>query len=149
MSEPMIKIGCRLPNGYMLEVGLQTTVTGGPQNRPITQVQRRDNYQRIKLRGTHAHTADMRAQKIQVPSILAPQPFFTPVPVAFWDQWKKEHKRNGALKNGDIFEIKNEADTKAIVLDVMAKKGPLAPVNPDEVLKVGADMIEKANFGDE
>jgi hypothetical protein len=149
MSEPMIKIGCRLPNGYMLEIGLQATVIGGPQNRHITQVQRRDNYQRIKLRGTHAHTAAMRAQKIQVPSMLAPQPFFTLVPVAFWEAWKKEHKRNGALKNGDIFEVKNEADTKAIVLDVMAKKGPFAPVNPEEVLKVGSDIIEKAKFDDE
>lgn len=149
MSDERIKIGCRLPNGYTLEVGLQTSVRGGPQNRPITQIARKDNYQRVKLKGTHSHTATMRAQKIQVPSILAPEPAFTLIPKDLWDQWKKEHPRNGPLKNGDIFEVKDEKNTEAQVLDSMAKPAPLAPIDSTKIIKVGSDVIEKAKFDDE
>lgn len=144
-----IQIGCRLPAGYTLEVGLQTVIVDPTTRRPVTQVQRRDDYQRVTLRGTHAHTAKMRAQKIQVPSMLNPEPAFTTVPVEFWERWKKEHPKAAVLKQGDVFEVKNENDRKAIVLDAMAKPAPLAPVDPDKIYRTDGNKVEKAVFDED
>jgi hypothetical protein len=148
MSE-VIKIGCRLPAGYTLEVGLQVSVQAN--GRPMTMLARNDDYQRIYLRGTHTHTADMRRKKIQVPSIRAPEPAYTKVPVAFWERWKKEHggPRCGVLKSGMLFEVKDDKDLAAIQLDVMARPQPLAPINPEEIYRTDGQKVEKAVFDED
>lgn len=142
-----IEIGCRLPAGYTLEIGLQTTIQAN--NRPVTQVQRKPDYRRVVLKGTHSHTASMRKQKIQIPSIQAPQPAFTTVEVAFWERWKKEHVGNNVLRNGNIFEVKNAGDKSAIVLDVMARPQVLAPIDPDKIYRTDGNKIEKADFNED
>jgi hypothetical protein len=142
-----IKIGCRLPAGYVLEVGLQ--VTAQANGRPITQVNRSDSYQRVYLKGTHSHTVDMRRKKIQIPSIGKPEPAYTMVDVAFWERWKKEHPRAGLLRNQDIFEVKDAKDTAAIQLDVMARKQILAPIDPNEIFRTDGNKVEKAVFEDD
>lgn len=144
-----IKIGCRLPAGYTLEVGLQTTFNDPGTRRPVTQVQRKDDYQRVVLNGTHHHTRDMRKQKIQVPSIGKPEPAYTLVDVEFWERWKKEHPRANILKNGDIFEIRDQKDTAAVQLDVMARPQILAPIDPSALFRTDGNKIEKANFDDD
>jgi len=133
-----------------LEVGLQTTVNGGPHNRPIEQVRKLGSYQRFVLRGTRAHTADMRRQGIATPAMLNVQPFINPnVPRALWDQWVKEHKDSPVLKNNEIFEVKGggEANSKAASLDAMAASpAPFSPVDPSKPVKFGQDEVTKAVF---
>jgi len=147
MSE-VIEIGCRLPAGYTLEVGIQTTTQAN--NRPVTQVQRKPDYQRVVLRGTHSHTAKLRAQKIQVPSIQNPEPAFTKVPVTFWERWKKEHPNTPILRNGDIFEVKDVKDKAAIVLDIAARPQPFNPMDPDKIYTTSdGKKIEKAVFDED
>lgn len=143
----VIEIGCRLPAGYTLEIGLQVTVQAN--GRPMTQLARNDDYQRLYLRGTHSHTASMRRQKIQVPSIQAPEPAYTTVPVAFWERWKKEHPRAAILKSGQLFEVKDAKDKAAIQLDVMARPQPLAPIDPEKIYRTDGNKVEKAVFDDE
>lgn len=144
-----ITIGCRLPSGIALEVGLQATVKGGPFNRPLSLVKRTDQYKRIILRGTHRHTAKMRAAKIQVPSMMDPEPFFTDVPLDFWQRWKKEHPGSPLLTNGDLFEVANEGDKKAITIDVQARPQPMQPLDPSKKIVVDGNTVEKADFGDD
>jgi hypothetical protein len=146
MSE-FIEIGCRLPAGYTLEVGLQVTVQAN--GRPMTMLARNDDYERRYLRGTHTHTADMRRKKIQVPSIRAPEPAYTKLPVAFWERWKKEHPKANVLKTGMMFEVKDVSNKAAIQLDVMARPQPLAPINPDEVYRTDGQKVEKAVFDED
>lgn len=142
-----IKIGCRLPAGYTLEIGLSTTVQAN--GRPITQVNRREDYQRVYLKGTHSHTVALRRQKIQVPSIGKPEPAYTMVDAAFWERWKKDHPRAAILRTNDIFEVVDVKNTAAIQLDVMARPQPLAPIDPTKIFKTDGNKIEKANFEDE
>lgn len=142
-----IKIGCRLPAGYVLEVGLSVTVQSN--NRPLTQVQRAPDYQRVYLKGTHSHTAAMRRQKIQVPAIGKPEPAYTMVDGGLWERWKKDHPRAAILKSGDIFEVKDPKDTAAIQLDVMARPQPLAPIDPTKIFRTDGNKIEKADFNED
>lgn len=143
-----VTIGCRLPNGYVLEVGLETTVrtaSGGL----ATQIRRTPAYARFVLEGTHGHTKAARLQGILLPSVLAPEPFINRnVPKALWDQWKKDHPNASVLKAGYIFEVKddNAASIKAATIDASAKAPqPLAPIDPSKPFAVGPDKVETAD----
>lgn len=143
MSAETVTLGCRLPSGMTLEIGLQTTVNGGPHNRPIAQIKQLDNYKRVTLKGTHEHTADTRRMGVQVPSMLNPKPFINKnISKDFWEEWKKDHPDSYLLKQGLIFEIKGGADSansKAAAIDAMAQPAILQPVDPTKKLKIGPD----------
>lgn len=148
----LVTIGCRFPNGYTLEVGLQTTVKGGPKDGLISLVRRTDDYQRIKLKGTHWHNAAMFRRGILVPSVGNPEPFLNQIPKDFWERWKREHPKAAVLKSGDLFEIADATkggNAKAAVIDAMSKPAPLAPLDPSKILTVGKDKVETANFSED
>lgn len=141
MSETVI-LGCRLPNGIVLEVGLQTTVKGGPQGRPIENLKRLDSYMRLRIGGTHDHTREMRKAKIQMPAMLNPPPFITRnVPKALWDEWKRTHPGSWFIRSGNLFEVKDEKDLPAILIDSAARPVPLAPIDATKSLVVGVDKL--------
>jgi len=151
-NEETVTVGCRLPLGLVLEVGLQRTIKSGPQNRPVAQVKRTEKYRTFQLRGTRAHTTEMRRQGIAVPSTLNPQPFINKdVPKVVWDQWKAENADSNILKRGEIFEVKGggEDNAKAAALDALAKSPtPLTPLDRSKVVTVGSDKVETAKFDD-
>ena len=145
----MVTIGCRFPNGYTLEVGLQTTVRGGPKDGLVSLLRRQSDYQRIKLKGTHWHHANLLRQGIRPPAVLNPEPFVNQIPKDFWERWKKDHPGAAVIKSGDLFEIataKDAGNVKAAVLDAMSKPAPLAPMDPSKAITVGTDKVETANF---
>lgn len=148
-SAEVVSIGCRLPNGIVLEVGLQTTVKGGPHGRPVEQIRRLQSYKRIRLGGTHDHTRAMRKAGIQTPAMLAAEPFITRgIPKALWEEWKRSHPDSWFLASNNIFEVKDEKDIRAQILDSMATPTPLGPIDPTKPMIVGSDKstIETADF---
>ena len=132
MSEETVIIGCRLPNGLILEVGLQTTaVVDGKQ---VAQVRRLDNYQKIVLKGWNAHSEEMRRNEIQVPAGMNTKPFLNRgVSKAAWEEWKRAHPRSWLIKNGILFEAKSEADAQVKSLDVAKEPLVLAPLNKQQL----------------
>lgn len=152
-SQQCVTIGCRLPNGYVLEVGLQTTEvvqTPAGGKALVANVRALDNYTRFVLKGTNERIRSaMREEKILLPSRSKPDPFYNRnVPKDLWEQWKREHPKNGALKRGDIFEIApGEANERAATLDAHATPGPLQPMEQG-VFNIGENIIDKANFND-
>jgi hypothetical protein len=146
-----VTIGCRLPAGMNLEIGLQTTVRGGPQNGLVPQIKRMPNYRRIRINGTHARHAPLFREGIRMPATLRPEPFLTRVPADFWEAWKKEHEGTSLLRNGELFEVRNVQDAhgvKAQIIDASARPQPLAPLDPNEKFKFGKETVEKAEFED-
>ena len=146
-----VTIGCRLPNGYTLEVGLQTTVKEPMANGGtaiVARLEQLPHYQKLTLKGTNEPIRQGMRQGFLLPSRLRPEPFYNRnVPKDFWEQWKKEHPKNGALKRGDIFEVPNgEANERAATLDMAS--APAAPLQPMEQGKfvVGDQEINKAEF---
>lgn len=148
-NEETVSIGCRLPTGIILEVGLQTTVKGGPSNRSIEQIKRLDNYARVHLGGTNQHSAPARKMGILMPSVVAPEPFITRnVSKALWEEWKRKHPGSWLLRSNNIFEVKDEKSIRAQIIDSMATPAPLAPMDPTKALTVGGDKVETAQFKD-
>jgi hypothetical protein len=142
MSEETVIIGCRLPNGLVLEIGYESTTTqdNGKIN---TQVKRLANYTRIVLKGWNAHSEEMRRQEIQVPAGMNTRPFLNRgVSKAAWSQWVKDHPDSWLLKNGVLFEAKNEADAQVKSLDVTKEKLILAPLDKKQLPK----GVEEADF---
>jgi hypothetical protein len=90
MAEETVRIGCRLPSGIKLEVGMVVTIPDA--NHPgyvIVKNQRTPQYRSVVIKGTHEHTAGVRRQGIQMPAMLNAEPYFTEVPKALWDEWVK------------------------------------------------------------
>lgn len=139
-----VTIGCRIPNGYILEVGLQTVAQLKDDTTPM--VRKLPNYKRIRIGGTHDHTLSMRLQGIQVPSMLNAAPFLTRgVPKDLWEQWKKEHPGSWAVESGNLFEVRgNERDAIKEAKDV--SPAVLQPLDPTATVSVGSGKVEKADF---
>ena len=145
MTEETVIIGCRLPNGLILEVGLQTMAK--VDGKLVAQVKRLDNYQRIALKGWNEHSAEMRRNEIQVPAAMNTRPYLNRgVSKAAWEEWKATHKGSWLLKNGVLFEAKTEAEAQEKSLDISKEKLILAPLDKSS-LPVGlaeADFAKKS-----
>lgn len=130
MAEETVTIGCRLPNGLILEVGYETVTAKDASGKVNTQVRRLDNYKRIALKGWNAHSEEMRRQEIQVPAGMNTRPYLNRgVSKAAWEQWKVDHPDSWLMKRGILFEAKNEADAQVKALDAGKEQLILAPLN--------------------
>ena len=91
-----VTIGCRLPNGLILEVGDQSVELAG----------QRQTQQRSKI------------------IILSPDDYgTTEVDASFWEAWKQIVGKDFApLVSGAIFEAKNQNDAGAKAKDLKSKK---------------------------
>jgi hypothetical protein len=143
MSEKTVIIGCRLPNGLVLEIGYETT-TSDVGGRLVTQVRKLANYQRIALKGWNAHSEEMRRQEIQVPAAMNTRPFLNRgVSKAAWEQWKAAHTDSWLIKNGILFEAENEPDAQVKAGDIGKDKlTVLAPLDKNALPK----GVEQADF---
>lgn len=149
-NRSMVTIGCRLPNGYVLEVGLQTTIVESTPNGGkalIPRVEQLPSYHKHTLKGTNERIRQGMREGILLPARLKPEPFYNrDVPRDFWEQWKKEHPKNGALKRADIFEVPaGDTNERAATLDHMQRPGPLEPLEQGKYT-VGDVEITKAQF---
>ena len=118
-------IGCKLPSGVTLEIGLQT-LEKTPDGKYFTMVKRLDNYERIVLKGWHHHNTT----GLQMPAgVASDRPYLNRgVSKAAWEQWKAEHAKSWLLKNEILFEAANEADAQVKAMDAAQAPSILAPI---------------------
>lgn len=148
MAEEMVKVGCKLPQGLVLEVGY-SVVSGGRNEARSIAVHQHDDYQRIRIKGwTHVDGSKQayHAGLLLPPntSLSNPQVGVTDVPAAFFARWKKEHalmwKR--LTGTGVMFEVADEASAKsAVELSKTVKSG----FEAKDQAKPGPG-VTKANF---
>ncbi len=120
-------IGCRLPSGITLEVGLQT-MEKNADGKYFTMVKRLDNYARIVLKGWHHHNTT----GLQMPAgVNSDRPYLNrDVPKAAWEEWKKTHAKSWLLKNSILFEAADEASAQLQALEAVdGTPKMLAPIS--------------------
>src|SRR5882672_2292198 len=124
-SGETVIIGCRLPSGITLEIGLQTQEKN-EEGKLHTMVRRLDNYERIVLKGWHHHNTT----GLQMPAgVQSDKPYLNRgVSKAAWEQWKKEHARSWLLSRHILFEAANEADAQVKAMDAAQAPSMLAPI---------------------
>lgn len=124
-SGETVTIGCRLPSGVTLEVGLQT-LEKNSEGKYFTMVKRLDNYERIVLKGWHHHNTT----GLQMPAGMKSEvPYLNRnVSKAAWEEWKAKHPRSWLLSHDILFEAANEADAQVKALDAAQAPSILAPI---------------------
>jgi hypothetical protein len=129
-------IGCRLPSGVTLEVGLQTQEKNA-DGKMFAMVKRLDNYERIVLKGWHHHNTT----GLQMPAgVMSDRPYLNRgVSKAAWEEWKRTHARSWLLKNQILFEADNEIEAASISADAMQAPKILAPI---QLTKEGKPLID-------
>lgn len=153
MAEEMVSVGCRLPNGYRLEVGFSVSQKGDG-GAPFAMYTKHDDYQVHVLRGLNQHSIirDESGKPFAVkPSQMNREPVVNQVPKAFWDRWVKEHSdKNGkptawVLTSGNVFALpKDTSSAKAAIMDAKAKSPNLfEPINPSDVMKIEDHTITR------
>jgi hypothetical protein len=129
-------IGCRLPSGITLEVGLQTREKNS-DGKLVTMVKRLDNYERIVLKGWHYHNTT----GLQMPAgMQSERPYLNRgVSKAAWEQWKLEHAGSWLLKNNILFEADSEAEAQGKAIDFAKAPTILAPI---KLTKDGKPIVD-------
>lgn len=131
----LITIGCKLPHGLWLEVGIEHTagVWGSSVRGP--------KYTRVLINGTHAEW-QKRAPTIQPVATLKPEPGLTQIPKPIWDAWVGGMgKTHPARLNNLIFVVPNQKEeAKAVLQAVEALRSGFEPLDPDKL----PDLIEEA-----
>lgn len=143
-----ITIGCRLPHGMVLEVGLNPPLT--KDGRMVRRHSRRDDYATFLIKGVNEKTREARKRNIPIVAMAAEEPEFTQVPLPIWIRWKKEYLQTwkALSSNGSLFEVEDKGDAKAIVLDAMAHPDSFAPIRQEGDARA-PKVIKKANFDDD
>lgn len=151
MAQEVVSVGCRLPNGLRLEVGVKAGGHGKEGGgAPFAMVIKGEDYATHLLKGTNQHliVRDPTRKPVAVlPNALNREPYInTDVPKALWERWCRENAKSWHLTTGQIFLIpKNDASTvKAVALDAAAKSPNIfEPLDPSKKMKVGNDLIMK------
>lgn len=136
MSKDTIIIGCKLPNGLILEVGYEIEKGTGQKIMGA-------DYAKIVLRGWNEHTASARQQGIQTPSPTHLLPYLNRgVSKAAWNAWKTAHPKSWLLKNEILFEAADEASAQIRLMEADSTPAILAPI--DRAKPVGG--VTEADF---
>lgn len=129
---PQVSVGCKLPNGLILEMGYKLGLGGS---------ERGVDYKRVELRGANQH----HVQDGPAPAHFEPG-ITHGVDEEFYDAWVKSHADSNIVKNKLIFKSKTHAEAKAQALDVTQRPTGMEPLNANAVAKSG---VTKATFGDD
>jgi hypothetical protein len=132
MSTDTVTIGCKLHNGYILEVGYQLTGKTA-DGKTVARYMREPNYKRVVLKGSNAHNQ----AGIQTPMSVARVYLNRGVPKDFWDQWLKEHKSSYFVRNGIIFEAKTEAEAQLKAIESEGAPPVLEPLDKSKMIVPG------------
>lgn len=131
----LIRIGCKLPHGMWLEVGIDRVpgVWGSSHRGP--------KYARLLLNGTHAEW-QKKAPTIQPVASLNPEPGLTDIPKDIWDAWcDGMGKTHPARLNNLIFVVpKNKDEANAVLKAAESLRTGFEPLDPDKL----PDLIEEA-----
>lgn len=128
IQKETVIIGCKLPAGLILEIGLQRTQVQDGKLIPVNI--RTENYQRIVIKGWHAHTEAVRRQGIQLPAGMDMSPFLNRnIPKSFWEKWKEENPKSWLIKNEILFEAKDEASAQLRKVEGDNTPSILAPID--------------------
>ena len=139
----LITIGCKLPHGLWLEVGIEHApgVWGSSVRGP--------KYVRVKLNGTHAEF-QKKAPTIQPIATLNPEPGLTQIPKTVWEDWiakpTKDFKggmgyAHPARKNNLIFVVPDAKEEATAVLQASESlRTGFEPLDPSKL----PELIEEA-----
>lgn len=115
-----ISVGCKLPQGLILEMGY--SIEGG-------NVVQGPDYQRVALNGASQHSTIVGTLRSPSPTDLRPG-ITNGVDEELFDAWVKQHANTNIVKNGLIFKAKNAAEATAMANDLTKKKTGFEPVDP-------------------
>jgi hypothetical protein len=147
MSKETVTIGCKLPAGLVLEVGLQTVNKEGR-----TDLKKLPNYERYIIRGWNHHSFEMRKQLVAtkstsgVPHGMNTTPFLNRnVPKDLWDRWKASHVDSWLLKNEILFEVKSGDEASAALRVVESVDTPkiFEPIDQAKTIVPGVTPLER------
>jgi hypothetical protein len=144
IAKETVIIGCKLPNGLILEVGYEISPTGAQL--------KSSDYQRVVIKGWNAHTEPMRIMLAKnksdagVPHGVNTTPFLNRgVPKDFWLRWKSEHARSWLLKNDILFESAGGDEVSAALRVAEGDKTPKV-FEPIDRTKLRVPGITQADF---
>jgi hypothetical protein len=146
-----VTIGCKLPHGYILEIGYQVEAQAADGKTYTSLKKIEGKYKAVRLNGWHdasGATAALKAGIQPPPSMLNPTCGITKdVPADFWAEWRKSHADLWAKfsKAGILFEAKSESEAAAKAIDSNSPKvrTGLEPLDPRKLPVPG---ISKADF---
>ena len=149
MAEEMIQIGCRLPNGIVLEVGF-TVNDEGKGGAPFAMYRKGRDYKAVTLKGLNQRSL-IRDPQTNKPFAVSPaqidrEPFINTIPKAFWDRWIKDNAEQWVVTSGQIFVIPRGDGTQAKAASLDAKsKGPniFEPIDQGAKMKIENNEIFK------
>lgn len=142
----MVQVGCRLPNGYVLEVGF-TVNDEGKGGAPFAMYRKGKDYKAVTLRGLNQRSIIRGPDNKPIalsPAQINREPYINTIPKDFWERWKKDNAEQWVLTSGQIFEIPKGDGTqlKAATLDAKSK-GPniFEPISQTETMKIENNEI--------
>ncbi len=145
MAEEMVQIGCRLPNGYVLEVGFKVN-DEGKGGAPFAMFRKGKDYRTLTLKGLNQRSI-IRGPDGK-PLAMAPaasnrEPFINQVPKDFWDRWIKDNAEQWAVTSGQVFVVPRDATSaKAVALDAKAKSPNIfEPIDQGATMKLENNEI--------
>lgn len=138
MAIETVAVGCKLPNGIKLEIGLTEAVVGSaPMPGPA--------YETYTLKGWNSGRG---TPENPAPNILKPQAFINfNVPKAFWEQWCAKHPKSWLLKNEVLFACKSHADAATRKNDSNKTPVILGPIDKDRKVKVNSEGADIGELG--
>lgn len=148
MSTEMVQVGCRLPNGYTLEVGFSVN-NEGKGGAPFAMLRKQRDYKAFTLKGLNQRSIIRGPDDKPIaysPAQIGREPYINVVPKDFWERWKKENAEQWVLTAGQVFEVpKGDSTTiKAVALDAKAKSpNVFEPIEKDIVMKIEDQSISK------
>ena len=123
----LISVGCKLPQGLIIEVGYSVEHGNFVQG---------EHYKRVVLAGANQHSIVTGALRTPSPAQLRPG-ITNNVDEAVFDEWLAKHKDTNIVKNGLVFKAKNAGEATARANDLMQKPTGMEAVDPTKHPGVG------------
>lgn len=149
MSAEHVSVGCRLPNGLVLEVGYSVS-NPGRGGAPFAQYRKGKDYRTHTLRGLNQHSIirGVDGKPIAVkPSETGREPFINSnVPKDLWDAWLAKYKNSWAVTSGQVFMVpgSDAASAKAVAMDAKSKSSNVfEPMDPKTPMKIEDHTISR------
>lgn len=122
----LISVGCKLPQGLIIEVGYKA-VPGG--------IERGADYQKVTLAGANQHSIITGSLRTPSPGDLRPG-ITNNVDEALFDRWVADHQDSNIVRNGLVFKAKNAGEATAKANDVAKKRTGMEAVDPTKQTSV-------------
>lgn len=118
----VVSVGCKLPQGALLEVGIKV-IPGG--------IIKGEKYKAVKLNGANQHAVIEGPLRTPSPAHLRPG-ITHGVDAEFMAQWMKEHRDTNLVKNHLIFVETEQASAVAHAEELATERTGLEPVDPSK-----------------